>query len=149
MVGFRPERGRSPTRKSGKTTPPMAWDEPSVGWLLRPSMACPSMSRPVQQRPALSSTVHRYRPHTAPAGIGQGNTHGPAVTRRAAQGRVLRLASYFRTVLSAVLTSARQRGSSFTRVSGMYSAPLRSGASSPTVFKEVVKVGNLPLCHFF
>lgn len=120
----------------------MAWDEPSVGWLFRPSMA--GHAAPDAPAPKISN-----RPYSPPMGSGQGYTQGPAETRRGAQGPVLRLAYYLRTVLSAVLTSARWRGNSFTRVSEMSSAPLRSGSSSPTVFREGVKVGKASLPLFF
>lgn len=104
----------------------MAWDEPSVGWLLRPSMALPAGSGSAQLRPAFTRTPRRR--------VSAKVTHTVRERHPGRHCRVLRLASYFRTVLSAVLTSARQRGSSFTRVSGLSSAPLRSGSASPTVF---------------
>lgn len=109
----------------GRTCRLMAWDEWIVSWLLRPSMVCQT----VQVHPALAG----LRPHSPPAGIDQGYTQGPAVTRRAALGRVL-LWLYLNTMPTNVLTLARQRGSSFTRTSGLSSAPLRSGSVSPTVF---------------
>lgn len=55
----------------------------------------------------------------------------------------LRIASYFGTVLSAVLTTGSLRGERFTLPAETYSAPLRSGASSPTFINEVVMVGVL------
>lgn len=53
----------------------------------------------------------------------------------------LRIAYYLTTVLSAVLTIGSLRGERFTLPTETCSVPLRSGASSPTFFIEVVMVG--------
>ena len=53
----------------------------------------------------------------------------------------LRLASFFGTVLSAVLTIGCYCRERFTQPTEAYSTPLRSGSLSPTFFNEVVMVG--------
>ena len=64
----------------------------------------------------------------------------------------LRIAYYLFTVLSAVLTIGSLRGERITLPTETYSAPLRSGASSPTFINEVVVVGVLSsgiFCYFW
>lgn len=73
------------------------------------------------------------------------------VTSPGDMSRFLRIAYYLFTVLSAVLTIGSLRGERFTLPTETYSAPLRSGASSPTFFNEVVMVGVLSsgiFCYF-
>jgi hypothetical protein len=56
------------------------------------------------------------------------------VTSPGDMSRFLRIAYYLTTVLSAVLTIGSLRGERFTLPTETYSAPLRSGSSSPTFF---------------